>query len=227
MAYGITIYNADGDVQVDGINPNLAVIASGTSSSTITTIYEISISHTAVSVPPVVAVRCNTTGNYVGYVKHTKSGADYVGIKFTVLGIGSYDYLIAVPFDVLANPTTADYGLYVVNGSDKAVFSSDYKNVLIRDVVAVNVPAWTSTDVTFNHVAVSNPHFVLHPIVGSLAWGNAAAPPGYSGIFVLMAANVSSTSSKVKIIPIGYIPTLVYDWYVPVNFDMLVVELSN
>lgn len=227
MVYGVEFKNTGGDVIVDGTNINLGVYESGTVSwSLVDGVYWCRIDHTPCDNPPIVAIETNGNFYYPSFSRRLTDGNNQYyrfETKYASSPGPSWNYALMLPYSELVQ-TSGGYGLEIFDASGNAIFSSNYRNMRIRDVVTVSKP--TSGNITsFTHASVTNPYYLVDGIFGvAIVTGFTPTP---SRLYEAGVRSTSSTGGELCVYQTGTLPPDVAGLNLTAtSFKVAVAELS-
>lgn len=172
VEYGLSVKNANGDMQIDSTYRNLSMFDSGTitmvtDGSMLYPVCRAVISFNPLlppSNPPLVMWRPGTSG-YSANMEDGRSVSGFTPTDFRETSFGAevwsnptIDYAV---FSMDDNPTTGGYGMQVWNSDGKLCFGSDNRYVQILEIHNIATLTPFSGSVTISHPNHSNPYYIL------------------------------------------------------------------
>lgn len=199
MSYGIEIKNENGDILVDGTNPNFGVYETGITTSYSyqyfeQTMYGVRITYTPTDEQPLLALRC--TNRYAHFYGQHFKDANGKYYKFEAIqdSITSkiFEYALLLTSNNMLS--TDNYGLNIYNNNNDLIFSSNFRNFIIKDIITVTPPySHSGMTYSFSHAEVTNPYYIVDGVYG---WVR-DDPDYYSpSDHLLYVKNLSSTSGE-------------------------------
>lgn len=159
--FGLEVTNDGGTIQIDSVNVNFEVIATGSTAGPASGFTINSISFTSCPNPPMVFVRTTGSG-YTYFVSWILSGSNYVGAKFLVLGNITVNYFVAAPQITSSSDT---WGLHIFNAAGAKVFDSGKPYLKIIDAFRIGSAdgfgGITFSGGTFSHATTPQPYYCL------------------------------------------------------------------
>ncbi len=198
MGYGIEIKNSSGNVIVDGEYKNFALYASGT--ATLPAVGGVTtVAFTATDQIPLIAIRNQSTAQYVSLWGIRKTGSNYDGFYLIKANAVSYDVDWRV---YTAHPAVVaqDYGMRVHDAAGAILFDSgrNYFDIFqLNSSISLSTPQLTEDAAglysDISHVSVEDPFYFVSP---SGYWVFQAGGPRQFRAWRIGVKKINSTSVR-------------------------------